>query len=97
MNNFDKVDVLAVRLWFDSYVNMDNCDSNVIAGFDENIAGTFFNLNKLQADEYGDEQGQVVEVDLYNAGYFMSLNSNAIVEELQYRYDLMPIYTVLHT
>mmetsp|Transcript_3449 Transcript_3449/g.12444 ORF Transcript_3449/g.12444 Transcript_3449/m.12444 type:complete len:551 (-) Transcript_3449:93-1745(-) len=86
INNFDRVDVLAARLWFDTRVDMGDCSSNVVAGFDENVAGTFFDLNTLQPGEYGDEMGQVVEVDLYNAAGFMSLDDSRIIEEVQQRY-----------
>jgi hypothetical protein len=40
-------DVLAVRLWLDQKLNLRSA-SNVAAGFDDGVGGTFFQLDKLQ-------------------------------------------------
>eukprot|EP00878_Enallax_costatus_P029669 GHUV01032210.1.p1 GENE.GHUV01032210.1~~GHUV01032210.1.p1 ORF type:complete len:210 (+),score=13.89 GHUV01032210.1:70-699(+) len=40
-------DVLAVRLWLDQKLEL-RSSSNVVAGFDEGVGGTFFHLNELQ-------------------------------------------------
>ncbi len=40
-------DVLAVRLWLDQKVKLRSA-SNVVAGFDEGVGGTFFQLDQLQ-------------------------------------------------
>jgi hypothetical protein len=40
-------DVLAVRLWLDQKLALRSA-SNVAAGFDEGVGGTFFQLDKLQ-------------------------------------------------
>lgn len=41
------VDVAAVRLWLDARVQPET-PSNVMAGFDEGVGATFFDLNTLQ-------------------------------------------------
>ena len=43
------VDVAAVRLWLDWQVKPSTA-SNVMAGFDEGVGATFFDLNALQVD-----------------------------------------------
>lgn len=43
----DCSDVLAVRLWLDRKVQLAN-PSNVVAGFDEGVGGTLFQLDSLQ-------------------------------------------------
>lgn len=40
-------DVLAVRLWLNQKLVL-RSSSNVVAGFDEGVGGTFFHLNELQ-------------------------------------------------
>jgi hypothetical protein len=40
-------DVLAVRLWLDQKLRL-RSPSNVVAGFDEGVGGTFFQLDSLQ-------------------------------------------------
>jgi hypothetical protein len=40
-------DVLAVRLWLDQKLQL-RSPSNVVAGFDEGVGGTFFQLDSLQ-------------------------------------------------
>ncbi|KAK3252317.1 hypothetical protein CYMTET_38379 [Cymbomonas tetramitiformis] len=85
LGNLDKVDVLAVRLWFDRKIEVTPSASNVLAGFDEGVAGTFFDLTALH-DEYASEEGSVIEVDLYNAAIFMPLGDEAILEEVHLRY-----------
>ena len=46
------VDVAAVRLWLDRRVKPTTA-SNVMAGFDEGVGATFFDLNALQVDTAG--------------------------------------------
>lgn len=47
MSNLSTVDVAAVRLWLDKLVQSDT-PSNVMAGFDQGVGATFFDLNSLQ-------------------------------------------------
>ncbi len=47
MTNLSTVDVAAVRLWLDQMVQPDT-PSNVMAGFDQGVGATFFDLNSLQ-------------------------------------------------
>jgi hypothetical protein len=42
-------DVLAVRLWLDQKLQL-RSPSNVVAGFDEGVGGTFFQLDSLQVN-----------------------------------------------
>ena len=83
LNNFDGVSVMAVRLWLDLRVKMKN-SSNVLGGIDAGVGGTFFDLNELQ-DEYKDEPGSVIEVDLYNSAPFMGMSDEQIVREIKDR------------
>lgn len=48
--NLQATDVIATRLWFDRKVNT-RFSANVLAGFEDNCGGTFFNLNELQVDQ----------------------------------------------
>lgn len=47
MSRLSTVDVAAVRLWLDARVYPET-PSNVMAGFDEGVGATFFDLNTLQ-------------------------------------------------
>ncbi len=47
VSNLSTVDVAAVRLWLDKMVRPDT-PSNVMAGFDQGVGATFFDLNSLQ-------------------------------------------------
>lgn len=47
VSNLSTVDVAAVRLWLDKLVQSDT-PSNVMAGFDQGVGATFFDLNSLQ-------------------------------------------------
>jgi hypothetical protein len=42
-------DVLAVRLWLDQKLPL-RSPGNVVAGFDEGVGGTFFQLDSLQVN-----------------------------------------------
>lgn len=83
LNNFEGVSVLAVRLWLDRRIAMAQ-PSNVFGGVDPGVGGTFFDLNALQ-DEYQDEMGSVVEIDLYNSAPFMGMSDEQIVNEVKNR------------
>lgn len=47
IRNLSTVDVAAVRLWLDRRVQP-KTPSNVMAGFDQGVGATFFDLNALQ-------------------------------------------------
>ena len=49
MSKLSTVDVAAVRLWLDARVQPET-PSNVMAGFDEGVGATFFDLNTLQVN-----------------------------------------------
>jgi len=48
----DCSDVLAVRLWLDRKVQLPTA-SNVVAGFDQDVGGTLFQLDSLQVRRHG--------------------------------------------
>ncbi|CAN0098632.1 unnamed protein product [Scytosiphon promiscuus] len=78
------VDVMATRLWFDKKVSVKN-PSNVIAGFEESVGGTFFHLNDMQ-DEYRDSEGSVVASDFYHASELLPLSDEEVVERVHKTY-----------
>ena len=49
MSRLSTVDVAAIRLWLDTRVQPET-PSNVMAGFDEGVGATFFDLNTLQVN-----------------------------------------------
>jgi len=51
VSDLSTVDVAAVRLWLDKRVHPET-PSNVMAGFDEGVGATFFDLNTLQVQLY---------------------------------------------
>ena len=51
VRNLSAIDVISCRLWFDRRVNL-RFPANVLAGFEGNAGGTFFDLNTLQVDIY---------------------------------------------
>ena len=48
MMNLRGIDVVSTRLWLDKRVAT-QFPANVLAGFDDNMGSTYFNLNELQA------------------------------------------------
>lgn len=75
----DCSDVLAVRLWLDRKVQL-RTPSNVVAGFDEGVGGTLFQLDDLQVrlaggvgegGRGGDSRGRggPIPADAHRAGY----------------------------
>ena len=73
------VDVLAVRLFFDRRFRIPR-KSNALFGFDAATGGTFFDLNALHDDEFGDAPGQVVEVDFYGASSLLVLDDDSVAQ-----------------
>lgn len=84
VSNLSTVDVAAVRLWLDKLVQSDT-PSNVMAGFDQGVGATFFDLNSLQ-DEYRQEAGSVVEVDYYNATSLLGLTDEQLIQRTLHTY-----------
>jgi uncharacterized protein with NAD-binding domain and iron-sulfur cluster len=73
------VDVLAVRLYFDRRFRLFR-KSNAFFGFDAGIGGTFFDLNALHDDTFGDSPGQVIEMDFYGASSLLVWDDDSIVK-----------------
>lgn len=78
------VDVMATRIWFDKKVTVKN-PSNVIAGFEDSVGGTFFHLNEMQ-DEFLDSEGSVVAADFYHASELLPLSDEEVVERVHQTY-----------
>ncbi|KAK4529992.1 hypothetical protein CCYA_CCYA03G0849 [Cyanidiococcus yangmingshanensis] len=72
------VDVLAVRLYFDRRFRVPR-KSNAFFGFDAGIGGTFFDLNVLHDETFGDAPGQVIEMDFYGASSLLVWDDDSIV------------------
>lgn len=78
--NIGTVDVMAIRLWLDSLIQLKN-PSNVLSGIGPGIGATLFDLNTLQ-EEFAKEMGSVLEVDLYHANPFMPLSDKVVIEKI---------------
>jgi len=78
--NIGTVDVMAIRLWLDSLIQLKN-PSNVLSGIGPGICATLFDLNTLQ-EEFANEMGSVLEVDLYHANPFMPLSDKVVIEKI---------------
>jgi len=82
------VDIMACRLWLDTYVPTQT-PANVLSRFEglRGAGGTFFMLDQLQPDEKelwggGVPQGSVLACDFYNAGALFALSDEDIVNLL---------------
>ncbi|KAL3146106.1 hypothetical protein ABBQ38_015455 [Trebouxia sp. C0009 RCD-2024] len=84
ISRLSTVDVAAVRLWLDARVQPET-PSNVMAGFDEGVGATFFDLNTLQ-EEYKREAGSVVEVDYYNAASLLGMTDEQLIQHTLHTY-----------
>lgn len=78
VSNLKGIDVIATRLWFDKLVPT-KFPSNVLSGFEDDVGGTFFNLNVLQ-DEYKGSEGSVIAADFYHSNPLMPRSDEDIVE-----------------
>lgn len=47
ISNLKGLDVMATRIWFDKLIKT-RFPSNVLSRFEDDVGGTFFNLNDLQ-------------------------------------------------
>jgi len=80
--NLRCIDCVATRLWFDKRVDV-STPSNVFAGFEENIGGTFFHLNDLH-DEYAAEgKPSVITADFYHANEFIPMSDEEIIDRVK--------------
>lgn len=85
--NLTSIDCVATRLWLDKLVKC-RTPSNVFAGFDEDIGGTFFHLNDLH-DEYAvPGQGSVITADFYHANELIPLSDKEIVDKVKSYLDI---------
>ncbi|WIA19763.1 hypothetical protein OEZ85_005677 [Tetradesmus obliquus] len=82
--NVNCSDVLAVRLWLQQKLSLRSA-SNVVAGFDDGVGGTFFQLDKLQ-DMYKGTAGSVLEFDMYHAEPLLPLSDEAIIQRMLQTY-----------
>lgn len=82
--NIGTIDVLALRLWLDCLVELPTA-SNVLAGFEPTTGGTLFHLNALQ-DEFKEEKGSVLEIDLYHANQLLHLSNDDIINRVLQKY-----------
>ena len=90
------IDVVSVRLWLDTYVEVSD-PANVLSRFEvlQGAGGTFFMLDQLQKEEeaalWGGEQprGSVIASDFYNASVIALLSDQEIVELLMR--ELLPV------
>jgi uncharacterized protein with NAD-binding domain and iron-sulfur cluster len=90
------IDVVSVRLWLDTYVEVTD-PANVFSRFEalQGAGGTFFMLDQLQKEEeealWGGEQprGSVIASDFYNASAISALSDQEIVELLMR--ELLPV------
>lgn len=90
------IDVVSVRLWLDTYVEVAD-PANVLSRFEvlQGAGGTFFMLDQLQKEEeaalWGGEQprGSVIASDFYNASAIALLSDQEIVELLMR--ELLPV------
>eukprot|EP00250_Pteridium_aquilinum_P015495 c22616_g1_i1 orf=284-1363(-) len=80
VSNIGTIDVLAVRLWLDRLVELPTA-ANVLAGFEPTTGGTLFHLNSLQ-DEFKEEKGSVLEVDLYHANQLLNLSNDNVLSKI---------------
>ena len=90
------IDVVSVRLWLDTYVEVTD-PANVFSRFEvlQGAGCTFFMLDQLQKEEeaalWGGEQprGSVIASDFYNASVIALLSDQEIVELLMR--ELLPV------
>lgn len=76
------VDLLTVKLWLDTKVNVSYA-SNVASRFNDACGWTFFDLNQIY-DEHKGSASTVIQADLYNANVLLPLKDEKIVENLMY-------------
>ena len=90
------IDVVSVRLWLDTYVEVAD-PANVFSRFEalQGAGGTFFMLDQLQSETeaalWGDNQphGSVIASDFYNATAIAALSDEEIVALLMR--ELLPV------
>eukprot|EP00892_Ulva_mutabilis_P003924 jgi/Ulvmu1/1903/UM012_0062.1 len=83
--NLQGLDVVSTRLWLDRRVPT-QFPANVLAGFDDDMGSTYFNLNDLH-DEYRDSEQTVIASDFYHSNSIMPLPDEAIVAKVKANLD----------
>ena len=82
VENLRSIDCIATRLWLDRQVP-NPTPSNVLAGFEEDVGATFFDLNQLHDECRGPEQGGVVSLpNNANANANTNANTSARLDKL---------------
>ncbi|MCO5601895.1 hypothetical protein L7F22_056021 [Adiantum nelumboides] len=84
VSNIGTIDVMAIRLWLDSLVELPNA-ANVLAGFEPTTGGTLFHLNSSQ-EEFKEEKGSVIEIGLYHANQLLNLPNDKILSKVFKKY-----------
>lgn len=79
--NLRSIDCIATRLWFDRKVPC-KFPANVLAGFEEDVGATYFDLNQLQTKECTNEPGSVIAADFYGANSLMPLSDEEIIKKV---------------
>lgn len=79
--NLRSIDCMATRLWFDRFIPT-RFPANVLAGFEENVGCTYFNLSDLQPDDCAGETGTVIAADFYGATDLLPLSDEEIVQKV---------------
>ncbi|KAF3787036.1 Phytoene dehydrogenase [Nymphaea thermarum] len=79
--NLRAVDVIAVRLWFDRKVKILRA-GNIYSGVDDSAGWAFFDLNSLH-EEYKEEAGSVIEVNIYHANQFLHLQDEQVLAKVR--------------
>lgn len=82
VENLRSIDCIATRLWLDRQVP-NPTPSNVLAGFEEDVGATFFDLNQLHDECRGPEQGGVITADFYHANSLMGLSDDALAAKVK--------------
>lgn len=80
VSNLATIDVLSVKLWLDSKVNIPNA-SNACSGFDDSFGWSFFDLNAIH-DDNKDSTVTVLQADFYRANELLLLTDKQIVAKV---------------
>jgi len=78
--NLKSIDCIATRLWFDEKIST-RFPANVLAGFENDVGCTYFNLSELQ-DDLKSDPGTVVAADFYGASELLPLSDEEIVRKV---------------
>lgn len=78
--NLRSIDCIATRVWFDEKIPT-RFPANVLAGFENDVGCTYFNLSELQ-DDLKNQSGTVIAADFYGASELLPLSDEEIVEKV---------------